>query len=120
MSLIKEKDKDLLAVNFFKEVLIPLALRERSRGNSFFPLRADPQVESYYVEPTHSVMTASDFELPAAESIEAFINELAALWIAEGHKELVVMMPGLSELAAEICEQEKEEEDVSAFMYVMF
>ena len=128
MSLIKEKDKESaeekdkasLAVEFFKEVLVPLALRERAAGKSFFPLRADTQAESYYVEPTRSLMIASDFELRAADSITDFVQELAALWISEGNEELAAMSPRLIELAREMSEQEKQADDVSDFMYVMF
>jgi hypothetical protein len=114
------KEKESLAVEFFQEVLVPLALRERAAGKSFFPLRADPQAESYYAEPTRPLMVASDFELRAADSITDFVEELAALWISEGHEELAAMAPRLIELAREMSEQEKQAEDVSDFMYVMF
>lgn len=126
MSLTKEKDKaslkdkELLAVEFFQEVLVPLALRERAAGKSFFPLRADPQAESYYVEPTRPSMVAADFELRAADSITDFVQELAALWISEGNEELAAMAPRLIKLARELSEQEKQADDVSDFMYVMF
>ncbi|HEX8920765.1 MAG TPA: hypothetical protein VF766_04775 [Pyrinomonadaceae bacterium] len=120
MSLTDGKDKELLAADFFKEVLVPLALSERAEGKSFFPLCADPDVESYYVEPTRRMMKASDFELRAAESLADFIKELAALWASEGHEELVTLAPRLLELAEEMGEEEIETEDVSAFMYVMF
>lgn len=116
----REEDGNRLAVRFFKEVLVPLALRERAAGKTFFPLRPDADAESYYVEPTHGVMSPSDFELLAAESIEDFINELAVLWVSEGHEELASMSPGLSELAKEVSGHEDQAADVSAFMYVMF
>jgi hypothetical protein len=128
MSLTKEKDKESaeekdnesVAVEFFQEVIVPLALRERAAGKSFFPLRADPQAESYYVEPTRPLMVASDFELRAADSITDFVEELAALWISEGNEELAAMAPRLIELARKMSEQEKHADDVSDFMYVMF
>ena len=114
------KDKELLAADFFNELLVPLALRERAADKSFFPLRAEAQAESYYVEPTRRVMTATDFELRAAASLADFVKELAALWASEGHEELAALAPRLFELAEEMGEQEKQAEDVSAFMYVMF
>lgn len=120
MSSIEEKDKELLAAEFFNEILLPLALAERAAGKSFFPLRADPEAESYYAEPTRPVMTPSDFELRAAETVADFIDELAALWVSEGHEEHAAMAHRLSELAAEMCEQEESEDDVPPFVYAMF
>jgi hypothetical protein len=120
MSLIKEKDKELLAESFFNEVLVPLARKLNAEGKSFFPLKADAEQESYYEEPRRRTMTASDFELRAANSIEDFINELAALWISEGHAELAEMAGPLLALAPELRETQAQEGDVSPFMYVMF
>ncbi len=114
------KDKELLAAEFFNELLAPLAERERAAAKSFFPLRADPQAESYYVEPTRSVMGTSDFELRAARTLADFVTELAALWTNEGHEELAALAPRLLELAEEMRELEEQAEDVSPFMYVMF
>jgi hypothetical protein len=122
MRLTDESDENLPAVNFFRDVLVPLADAAREEGKSFFPLRPDARAESYYVEPTRRVMNGADFELRAAESLEDFVNELAALWATEGHAELAAMASRLSALASEMREQaeQEEEDDVSAFMYVMF
>lgn len=114
------KDKELLAAEFFDELLAPLAAREREAGKSFFPAGADPRAESYYVEPARGVMEASDFELRAARTLADFVKELAALWASEGHEELAALAPRLLELAEEMREQEEQAEDVSPFMYVMF
>jgi hypothetical protein len=121
MSSIKEKDKDLLAESFFNEVLVPLARACRAEGKQFFPLKADAEEESYYVEPRRRVMAASDFELRAADSMADFVRELSALWISEGNAELAGMATALLALAAELREPEAEgADDVSPFMYVMF
>ena len=114
------KDKDILAAEFFKEHLTPLAARERDREKSFFPLGADQRAESYYAEPTRRVMRVSDFELRAAHSLADFVKELAALWSNEGHEELAALAPRLLELAEEMGAHEEQSEDVSPFMYVMF
>ncbi|HEY0377629.1 MAG TPA: hypothetical protein VGC87_11960 [Pyrinomonadaceae bacterium] len=114
------KDKELLAADFFNELLAPLAERERAAAKSFFPLSADPLAESYYVEPTRRVMEAPDFELRAAESLANFVQELAALWTNEGHAELAALAPGLLALAEEMAGREEQADDVSPFMYVMF
>jgi hypothetical protein len=115
-----DADKDRSAADFFREVLVPVALRERARGREFFALRPDAAAESYYVEPTRREMSPEEFELRASESIEAFVRELAALWSFEGREELAAMAPRLASLASELREDKQQSDDVSPFMYVMF
>lgn len=118
----EERDarKERVASDFFREVLVPLALRERESGREFFALRPDAEAESYFVEPTKREMRPEDFELRACESVEEFVRELAALWSSEGREELAAMAPRLAALAREVREDEEQPEDVSPFMYVMF
>ena len=118
----EERDaaKDRSAAAFFREVLVPAALRERESGRECFALRPEAGAESYYVEPTKSLMRPEDFELRAGESVEGFVRELAALWASEGREELALMAPRLAALAAEVSEDEEQPDDVSPFMYVMF
>jgi hypothetical protein len=113
--------KDESASAFFREVLVPVALRERAAGREFFAPRPDAEAESYYVEPTRRVTTREDFELRAADSVEEFVRGLAALWASEGREELAAAMaPRLAALAAEVREDGEQRDDVSPFMYVMF
>ncbi|MFL6285131.1 MAG: hypothetical protein ACJ74Q_18470 [Pyrinomonadaceae bacterium] len=114
------EERDRKAADFFREVLVPVALSERALGREFFALRPDAVAESYYVEPTKRAMSPEDFELRASESIEAFVRELAALWSSEGREELAAMAPRLASLASELREDEQQSDDVSPFMYVMF
>ncbi|HEV7892766.1 MAG TPA: hypothetical protein VGP08_19280 [Pyrinomonadaceae bacterium] len=118
----EERDarKDRLAADFFREVLVPVALKEHESGREFFALRPDASAESYYVEPTKREMRPEDFELRAGESIKEFVRELAALWASEGREELAAMAPRLAALAREVREDEEQSDDVSPFMYVMF
>lgn len=118
----EERDavKDRTAAAFFREVLVPVALRERESGREFFALRPDEAAESYYVEPTKGSMRPEDFELRAGESVEEFVRELAALWSSEGREELAAIAPRLAALASEVREDEEQTDDVSPFMYVMF
>jgi hypothetical protein len=110
-----------MTTEFFDEVIVPLAERARAEGISYFPRGPEPELETYFVEPSRKVMTPTDFELRAVESPEVFISELAALWRQEGHEELTEMAPRLAELALKIPQpDEAEQEDLSPFMYVMF
>jgi hypothetical protein len=116
----RDADRDRSAADFFREVLVPVALRERESGREFFALRPDDAAESYYVEPTKRAMRPEDFELRAADSVEEFVRELAALWSFEGREDLAAMAPRLAALASELREDEQQSDDVSPFMYVMF
>src|ERR1700755_2930273 len=109
----REQDRDHAETAFFREVLVPAALRERETGHEFFALRPDAEVESYYVEPTKREMRAADFELRAADSVEDFVRELAALWISEGREDLAAMAQRLAALASEVGEDEEQRDDVS-------
>jgi hypothetical protein len=117
--LTEKKDNLAAPAEFFRDILVPLAETARREEKSFFPLGADPKAKSYYVEPARRVMTSADFELLAAESLEDFVQELAALWIAEGHGELAALAPQLRELVVQEADQDDEEE-VSPFIYAMF
>lgn len=117
--MTEKKDNLAAPAEFFRGVLVPLAEAARREGTSFFPLGPDAQADSYYVEPTRRVMTRADFELRAAESLEDFVEELAALWTAEGHDELAALAPRLRELVVHEADQDDEEE-VSPFIYAMF
>jgi hypothetical protein len=116
--LIEKRDDVATPAEFFREVLVPLAEAARREGKSFFPLGSDPQADSYYVEPARRVMTRADFELRAAESLEDFFRELAALWASEGHGELAALAPRLRELVVQEA-NEDDEEEVSPFIYAM-
>ena len=117
--MTEKKDKASTPVDFFHDVLVPLAAAARREGKSFFPLGTDPQAESYYVEPLRRVMTRADFELSAAESPEDFVRELATLWTAEGYVELAALASQLLDLVVPEAEQE-EEAEVSPFIYAMY
>jgi hypothetical protein len=116
----KDRGKDRSAAAFFREALVPVALAERERGPEFFALRPEASAESYYAEPTKRSMAPEDFELRAADSVEDFVRELAALWASEGREGLAALAPRLAALAAEVREDEEQRGDVSPFMYVMF
>lgn len=112
--------KDRSAAEFFHEVLVPAALRERELGCEFFALRPDATAESYFVEPTRSAMRPKEFDLCACDSVEEFVRALATLWSSEGREHLAAMAPRLAALASELREDEEQPDDVSPFMYVMF
>ena len=116
----RDRSGDRAAADFFREALVPAALRERASGREFFALRPDAGAESYYVEPAKREMRPEDFELRAGESAEDFVRELSALWSSEGREELAAMGQRLAALASEVREDEERRDDVSPFMYVMF
>ena len=119
--MTKTEEQTEPAVAFFEEVIGPLAEQRCAAGKSFFPPGPDAEAETYFVEPSRSVMRPADFELGATESTETFVEELSALWIREGNEDLAAMTARLTQLASELATREQPEaEDLSPFMYVMF
>lgn len=105
-------DEDKLRT-FFREKLVPAAIKMRERGVRLFPTGPDPDVESWW-EPGP---TEDEFVELAPEQIEA---ALAARWQAAGLPELVALAGPLMELARELEMTEEPSREVSAFVYVMY
>jgi hypothetical protein len=109
--LTKTEEQTEPAVTFFEEVIVPVAEQRRAEGKSFFLLGPDAEAETYFVEPSRSVMRPADFELGATESTQSFVEELSARWIQEGNEELAAMAPRLAELASEFAAQDEPAEE---------
>ncbi len=121
MNLTKKKHKEHhLAKSFFSNVIMPLAVDLKAKDKAFFPLGPDVTSESYFSKPNRSFMKPKDFELPAVDSTEDFLEEISELWKAEGNSELIKLATGLEEIARELAIECEQEEDISPFIYVMF
>jgi hypothetical protein len=105
---------------FFFGELMPLAAELRARGETFFPLGADPGARTYFTTRDKTTMTARDFEVAGCDAPESFERALIALWNAQGHPALTSLTPTLSRLATSLYQIDEQDEDVSPFIYVMF
>jgi len=98
----------------FNRKIVPAAEKLRRRGISFFPLGAEPEADSWYVD------------TPQGEDFEQFDasgpgRALAALWEAQELPELSEMLPALMEIAEQLKAADKDgAAEVSPFIYVMY
>jgi hypothetical protein len=98
---------------FFREKLVPAAIKLRERGVELFPVGPDPDAESWW-EPGP---TEEEFVELAPEEIEA---ALVARWQAADLPELVALAEPLMKLARELEVTEEPSSEVSPFVYVMY
>lgn len=98
---------------FYKDKIISASKKIRERGVSFFPLRPEKGIKSYYEE--HSDNNQYIFEY----SINEISDILKEKWEDEKLAELVELVDPLFKLAAEL-KAEEIEVDISPFIYVMF
>lgn len=104
---------------FFKE-LMPLADKLRSDNRRFFLTSAEPNVGTYYRQREKTTVNAQALEVAGCDSVDNLEKALTEMWTAQGYPELVALAPALSKLAKSLYLTEKQEEDVSPFIYVMF
>ena len=120
MNSIKD-DATLTEVRrFFCKVLMPLARRLKYEGRVFFPVKADPQLQTYYVTRDKTAMVPEDFEMAGCDSIGDLEKALINMWTSQGCPELDTLAPALSGLAQSLYFAEEQNEEVSPFVYVMF
>ena len=105
-------DEDKLRT-FFREKLVPAAMKLRERGVDLFPTGPDPDAESWW-EPGP---TEEEFVELSPEQVEA---ALAARWLAADLPELAALAGPLMELARELEITEEPSSEVSPFVYVMY
>jgi len=95
----------------------------QKEGVSFFPLRADPDANTYYVGQHKTTMLREDFEIEGCNSVDKLEQALVELWISQGYSQLTVLAPTLCKLA-ELCHlvevEEEQKWEVSPEMYVLF
>ncbi|MFC1921400.1 hypothetical protein ACFLYQ_06735 [Chloroflexota bacterium] len=120
MSSIKAKDNLAAVRKFFLKELMPLAKKFRAEGRTLFPLKADPNVNTYYQKRERTRMSPKDFEVAGCSSSDSIEQALSDMWTAQGYPELTVLAPTLSKLAISLHSTDQPEEEVSTFIYVMF
>lgn len=120
MNLIKD-DATLTEVRrFFCKALMPLARRLKYEGRVFFPVKAEPQLQTYYVTRDKTSMVSEDFEMAGCDSIDNLEEALINMWTSQGYPELNTLAPALTKLAQSLHFVEEQNEEVSPFVYVMF
>lgn len=107
----------------FDELISPIAERMRASGIQPFPVKPDASLDSYYVPRAKVSMTRDDFTAPSCIDFDDFSGRLAAHWEALGRHELRDAVPriaGVARAAHAAFEVDKQDTEVSPYIYVMF
>ena len=105
---------------FFTQEILPLAGQAKAKGVQFLQTHLSPNVPSYYVRRERRSMSKADFETGGCASPETVERDLATLWKDDREIGLAKLAPGMSDLAKALRSVEKEADDVSSFIYVMY
>ena len=109
-----DRGVDKLLRRFFVDSVAPAAERLRRRGVKFFETGPTPESPTYYEKHREA---ASLFVEIGPDACAAIVGEM---WKRENLPELVELAGPLFALAPRIAPTEKDEGDVSPFVYVMF
>ena len=107
----------------FDEVLMPMAERMRASGAQPFWMKPDATWLSYYARRYPCSMTHDDFTSASCIDFEDFERRLAAYWKARGRHELVDEVSRITTItrtAHAAFARDKQDAEVSPFIYVMF
>src|SRR2546427_8433245 len=99
MNLIRSGRTSSRIRSFFFEELMPLAEKLRGEGKAFFPVKGDPNAETYYIKRDKTSMAPEDFEMVGCDAVENFEEALIDLWRLQGYPQLTGLAPTLSRLA---------------------
>lgn len=107
----------------FDDLISPIAERMRAGGMQPFPVRPDASLGSYFAPRAQVSMARDDFTAPSCLDPDDFADRLAAHWEALGRHELrdgVPRIAAVARAAHAAFEADRQDADVSPFIYVMF
>jgi hypothetical protein len=105
---------------FFDRELLPLADRAKAKGVRFLQTDLAGDVPSYYVKRERRSMSKADFETGGCASTQTVAEDLKNLWKDDPEIGLAKLAPSLARLAEGLHAVEKDDGDVSSFIYVMY
>jgi hypothetical protein len=105
---------------FFDRELMPLAEQAKAKGLRLLQTQRGPDVPSYYVRREHPSMSTADFDSGGCRSVNSVEQDLRNLWESDREIGLAKLAPSLAKLARDLRAVEKEADDVSNFIYVMY
>ena len=112
------RDKDI--ARLFATEIVPFGKRAASSGASLLETRWDKDAASYFVRRSRPRMAKGDFETGGCSSPDSVAADLERLWSARGKQPLAKLAPAFARLAKTLRSVEREADDVSSFIYVMY
>jgi hypothetical protein len=86
----------------------------------YFDLKPIKERTTYYSDKKVYKFGPESFEMESSFTLDKFGRLLEKHWKSEGSEELLKLIPLISDLAKEFYNVEKQNTDVSPFIYVMF
>jgi hypothetical protein len=123
MNLTDPTDWEEIAGSLFDSGLVPLSKARRNGAGGTatpFPLRGEPGVSTYFVEPTVRTLGPGDFE-PHDGNAKSVVDALVTMWSARGDEDLLELGPGLRRLAEVLAQQPSAQDGaVDPLCYTLF
>ncbi|MCX6158490.1 MAG: hypothetical protein NTY74_10985 [Ignavibacteriae bacterium] len=92
----------------------------KNRELNYFDLKPIKERTSYYSDKKVSEISPESFEMESSFTLDNFGSLLEKHWKNDGSDELLKLIPMISDIAKEFYNVEKQNTDVSPFIYVMF
>jgi len=115
-----DRKTDAAVRAFFDGELMPLAAKSKAAGHNFLDVKQNPRAASYYVQRDKRTMDRADFETLADLTPESLPRVLTAFWKQRKTDALLSLVPSITKLAAALHATQRQDEDVSPFVYMMY
>ena len=117
MNLINYDKIQMEIKEVFTNKLLLISNQMKKNRIEYFPLKPNSNLDTYYIKRKKTKISPEDFSLRFNENMEIFLEEF---WNVQGQDELSKLAPIFSRLANALHNVEKQNEDVSPFIYVMY
>ena len=114
--MTEKNDRDI--ARLFAAHIVPFGKRATAGGIRLLETRWDKDAASYFVRRSRRRMAKDDFETGGCSSADSVATDLERLWSAE--PQLAGLAPAFATLAKRLRSVEREADDVSNFIYVMY
>jgi len=104
---------------FYKNIL-NISKRNKQNGKIYFPTKPNPELNSYFKKRKLTSFVNEDFEIEGCSFSGDLEKSFKLLWQSQNNPELCRLAKKFVELAESLHRIEKQEEEISPFIYVMF
>ena len=116
--MTKQFDREI--ERLFINEIVPLGKRAKSEGTVMLETRWSKDAPSYFRPRSKTSMTRADFESGGCTSPETAVADLRRLWSNEVDSPLAALAPAFAKLATGLRDVQREADEVSSFIYVMY
>ena len=119
MNLINKYNHREIRKVFYKYIL-SISKKNKKSGKIYFATKSMPELNSYFKKREVTSFVNESFEIEGCSFSGDLKKSFTLLWQFQNHPELCQLAKRFVELADSLHRIEKQEEEVSPFIYVMF